>query len=490
MDYQKVNSVTKRDAYPLPRIDATLDSLAGAEYFTVLDLASGYWQVEVEEDDKEKTAFSTPQGHFHFNVMPFGLTNAPATFQRLMECILAGLNPSHCLIYLDDIIVHSTTFSEHLERLASVLRQLRNAGLQLKPSKCKFAQKEVHYLGHIASAAGAQPDPSKTEAVSSYPVPRNVQEVRQFLGLANYYRQFIKHFSEITEPLHQLTRKTTKGFHWNPSCQSAFDELKRRLVSPPILAYPDFSLPFVLHTDASATVVGAVLCQIQNGMERVISYWSRQLNKAERNYSTIEREALAAVAAVKEFYPYLYGFPFQLVTDHNPLTALKGLKDVGGQLTRWMLYLQQFDYTIEYKSGRTHGDADSLSRRPDGNGGGGTGDGGDEVGNGRNGRDSDGEGKKDADCEALGGVSTGAGDGAGGKGVGWEGSGGEGAGGGDKFNSVLTFYRPPQPPDGYKGLNLSEAQLNDPQLKCLHEALTTEKKHAFHSSWIEEVFHC
>ena len=155
-----------------------------------------------------------------------------------MECILAGLTPSQCLIYLDDIIVHSTTFSEHLERVTSVLWQLRNAGLQLK---CKFAQKEVHYLGHIVSAAGVKPDPSKTEAVASYPVPRDVQQVQQFLGLANYYHRFIKDFFQIAEPLHQLTRNTVKGFHWNPSCQNAFDELKRRLVSPPILAYPAFS---------------------------------------------------------------------------------------------------------------------------------------------------------------------------------------------------------------------------------------------------------
>ena len=179
------------------------------------------------------------------------------------------------------------------------------------------------------SAAGVKPDPSKTKAVSDYPTPKNVHELRQFLGLANYYRRFVQNFSKIAEPLHQLTRKTARGLQWNSNCQEAFDKLKLKLVSPPILSYPDFSLPFLLfflHTDASSSTIGAVLSQIQAGKEHVISYWSRQLHKAERNYSTIDREALAAVTAIKEFYPYLYAFHFKLLTDHNLLTALRGLK--------------------------------------------------------------------------------------------------------------------------------------------------------------------
>ncbi len=347
VDYRKVNSATRHDAYPLPRIDATLDSLAGSVYFTTLDLASGYWQVEMEEESKEKTAFSTPDGHYEFNVMPFGLTNAPATFQRLMECVLAGPTFSQCLIYLDDIIAFGSSFPQHLERLATVLQRLRGAGLKLKASKCKFMRKEVLYLGHIVSTAGVQPNPAKTEAASAYPVQKNVHDLRQFLGLANYYRRFVRGFSRIAEPLYQLTRKTAKGFQWTSQCQTAFEELKTILVNPPNLAYPDFSKPFILHTDASAFAIGGVLSQEHNGKECVISYWSRQLNKAERKYSTTEREALAAVAAIKEFYPYLYGFPFTLVTDHNPLTCLKGLKDFGGRLTRWLMFLQQFNFSVE-----------------------------------------------------------------------------------------------------------------------------------------------
>ena len=363
VDYRKLNSVTHQDTYPLPRIDATLDSLSGAAYFTTLDLASGYWQVEVEEQDKEKTAFSTPQGHFEFNMMPFGLTNAPAAFQRLMDCVLAGLRGEQCLIYLDDIVVFSKTFQEHIVRLTNVFQALRQAGPTLKLSKCNFAQREVKYLGHIVSAAGVRPDPTKIEAVSTYPVPNNVKELRQFLGLANYYRRFVADYSNVAALLHRLLTKEN-GFHWDSNCQNAFEELKNRLVSPPILAFPDFKEKFVLYTDASDSAIGAVLSQIQEGKERVIAYWSRQLQKAERNYSTTEKEALAAVAAIKEFYPYLYGFHFTLVTDHSPLTSLRGLKDIGGRLTRWMIYLQQFTFQFEYRPGRSHGNADAVSRRP------------------------------------------------------------------------------------------------------------------------------
>ena len=364
IDYRKLNSVTHRDAYPLPRIDATLDSLSGCCYFTTLDLAAGYWQVGLEEDDKEKTAFSTLQGHFEFNVMPFGLTNAPATFQRLMECTLSGLTHEQCLIYLDDIIVFSSSFPTHLEHLRNVFTALRRANLQLKISKCSFGQKEVQYLGHIVSATGIKLDPRKIEAVSCYPLPVSIRELKQFLGLTSYYRKFIPHYAHIAEPLYKMLRGPKKLFTWTTLCQQAFDHLKSKLVQPPVLAYPDFSIPFILYTDASETAAGAVLSQNIDGHERVVSYWSRQLTKPERNYSTIEREALAVVGASKEFYPYLYGFSFRLVTDHNPLTSLRDIKDVGGRLTRWILYLQQFNFTWEHRAGKHHSNADAMSRLP------------------------------------------------------------------------------------------------------------------------------
>ena len=365
VDYRKLNAITHKDAYPLPRIDETLESLSGSQFFTTLDLASGYWQVEVEEGDKEKTAFSTREGHFEFNVMPFGLTNAPATFERLMECVLAGLTYEQCLVYLDDIVIFSTTFPQHLERLTTVFQHLRKAGLTLKPEKCHFARKEIRYLGHIVSSKGVQADPDKLKAITSYPAPHDIKELRQFLGLSNYYRRFIEHYSDITEPLHKLTRKSGAGYQWSDECDNAFRVLKQRLTTPPILAYPNFAYPFILATDASGTALGGFLSQTINGSEQVIAYWSRQMNKAERRYSTIEREALAVVAAVKEFYPYLYGRSFTLLTDHNPLTSLQGLKDTGGRLTRWLLYLQQFDMKVLYRPGRCNGNADTMSRRPD-----------------------------------------------------------------------------------------------------------------------------
>ena len=363
VDYRKLNSLTHRDAYPLPRIDETLDTLGGSKFFTTLDLASGYWQLEIEEADKEKTAFSTRQGHFKFNVMPFGLTNAPATFQRLMECLLAGLSPEQCMIYLDDIIVFSSSVEQHLQRLDRILSRIRAAGLKLQAKKCCFVQEQVRYLGHVISAEGIRPDESKVQAVATYPVPKDVKQLRQFLGLANYYRRFVRGYSELAAPLHILLRKEKK-FLWSPEAQKAFDKLKYCLITPPVLSFPDFTQEFIVHTDASDTAIGGVLSQVQDGHERVISYWSRQLQKSERRYSTIEREALAVVSAVKEFYPYLYGFTFTLVTDHNPLTALKGLKDVGGRLSRWLLFLQQFQYRIVYRPGKHHTNADALSRIP------------------------------------------------------------------------------------------------------------------------------
>jgi hypothetical protein len=334
-----------------------------AKYFSTIDLASGYWQIGIEEADKEKTAFSTPKGHFEFNVMPFGLTNAPATFQKFMEYALTGLTMEQCLIYLDDVIVFSSTFESHLIRLRNVFQKIRKAGLKLQPHKCHFAQLQVSYLGHTISASGVLPDDSKINTISSYSSPTNEKQLKQFLGLMNYYLRFVKGYAQLVKPLTQLLRKNEK-FDWNSESQTVFEKLKQALSSPPILAFPDFTRPFTVYTDASDIAVGAVLSQILHGQERVIAYYSRQLRKAELRYSTIEKEALAIVAATKEFYPYLYGFSFTVVTDHNPLASLKHFKDVGGRITRWLLFLQQFDYSITYRPGKSNANADALSRIP------------------------------------------------------------------------------------------------------------------------------
>ena len=283
VDYRELNSVTRKDAYPLPRIDDTLDTLAGAKWFSTLDLLSGYWQVEMDEADKPKTAFCTPEGLFEFNVMPFGLCNAPATFQRLMDSVLAGLQWSSCLVYLDDIIVIRKTFEDHLRNLAEVFDRLRSANLKLKPTKCAFACKEVAFLGHIVSGQGVATNPALTEKVSNWPEPQSVREVQQFLGLASYYRRFVQDFAQIAKPLHRLTEKSC-SFRWSAECASAFQELRQRLVSAPILAFPDFNQPFTLDTDASDVEMGAVLSQVQDGQEQVIAYASQVLSKQERRY--------------------------------------------------------------------------------------------------------------------------------------------------------------------------------------------------------------
>ena len=224
-----------------------------------------------------------------------------------MECVLAGLTGEQCLIYIDDIIVFSSTFKEHLDRLERVFLKLQGAGLKLRLEKCHFVQKVVKYLGHVVSDKGICPDPAKTDVVANYPIPKNAREVKQFMGLCNYYRRFVKGYSEIAAPLFKLlSKENDKCFTWTSSCQAAFEDLKSRLVAPPILAYPNFQLQFLLYTDASDSAIGAVLSQMQEGQERVIAYWSRKLQKTERNYSTTEQEALAVVSAIKEFYPYVY----------------------------------------------------------------------------------------------------------------------------------------------------------------------------------------
>ena len=300
INYCKLSDVTHHDAYPLARIHVTLDSLASSVLFTTLDLASGYWQVEVNPEQKEKPAFSTSRGYFEFNVMPVGLTNAPETFQRLMECTLAGLSGLHCLIYLDDIMF-SANFVDHLTCLSAVLDRLKTAGLKLKPAKCSFAQSHVCYLGNYISSNGIEPDKAKLSAVTTYPTPCNHKEIKQFIGLSSYHRRFISCYAEIAQPLHWLFCKNSKVFNWTTECDKSFNILKTKLTLPPILAFPRFTIPFIVATDASNYGIGGILSQVQDGQERVIAYWSQQLQKAERNYSTIECEALAVVGAVKEF---------------------------------------------------------------------------------------------------------------------------------------------------------------------------------------------
>ena len=301
VDFRQLNAATIKDAHPLPRIDDLLDALHGAKWFSTLGLESGYWQVPITEQDKAKTAFRTSSGQlFEFNQLPFGLCNAPATFSRLMDRVLAGLHWETCLFCLDDIIVFSSTWEEHLTRLCQVFERLRHANLKLGADKCTFAAKEVNYLGHRVTEEGLLPDSSLLAAIREIPPPKTPTEVRSFLGLAGYYRRYVKGFAAIAAPLHALTRKDAV-FHWSEDCQAAFDRLKTLLTTSPITAFPDFSQAFCLYTDASTAGLGAILAQVQDGKERIICCSSRALNQAEKSYPATKLECLAIVWAVAKF---------------------------------------------------------------------------------------------------------------------------------------------------------------------------------------------
>ena len=298
VDYRKLNSVTRKDSYPLPRIDDTLESLAGAKWFSTLDLKSGYWQVELDAQDKEKSAFTTGSGLWQFQVMPFGLCNAPATFERLMEQVLVALPLTVCLVYLDDILVPGRTFDEELANLRQVFQRLDEAKLKLSPKKCTLLKQKVTYLGHVVTESGVAMDTDKVAAVQEWPVPRTATEVWSFLGLCSYYRRFVENFAEIARPLHQYS-DPRQPFVWTPDAEQAFKQLKKALVKAPILGYPLAKGQLILDTDASNHGIGAVLSQVQEGQECVIAYYSRVLTQPEQNYCVTRRELLAIVSAVK-----------------------------------------------------------------------------------------------------------------------------------------------------------------------------------------------
>lgn len=377
VDYRQLNAKTRKDAYPLPRIEESLDALTGAKWFSTLDLASGYNQVPVAEADRPKTAFCTPFGLFEFLRMPFGLCNGPSTFQRLMERIFGDQSFQSLLLYLDDVIIFSTTVEQHLQRLELVLSRLRQQNLKVKLSKCCFFRSEVRYLGHVVSAAGVSTDPDKIAAVANWKRPQTLQELRLFLGFASYYRRFVKGFSCIAKPLNSLVaeiirdQKTKRpkvelGNNWVEACENAFQSLKVALTSAPVLAYADFRKPFVLEIDASFQGLGAVLSQELKGKCRPVAFASRGLRPSERNmrnYSSMKLEFVALKWAVAEkFREYLLGNKCTVYTDNNPLSHLQTAK-LGALEQRWVNQLAEFDLDIKYKPGRNNGNADALSRQ-------------------------------------------------------------------------------------------------------------------------------
>ncbi|XP_040262454.1 uncharacterized protein LOC120978250, partial [Bufo bufo] len=341
VDYRRLNDKTVTDAYPMPRMDELLDRISAGKYLTTIDLCKGYWQIPLAEDAIPKSAFITPFGLYQFRVMPFGMKNAPATFQRMVDQLLRGLQSFACA-YLDDIAIHSDTWEAHLEHVGVVLDRIRGAGLTLKPDKCHLGMAEVQYLGHRVGCGKQRPEPAKIEAVANWPTPHTKTQVMAFLGTAGYYRRFVPDYSALAKPLTDLTKKKLpRQVLWSPECEVAFQALKTALVNAPVLVTPDPNKRFIVHTDASMFGLGAVLSQIgEDGGEHPVAYLSRKLLPREVSYATIEKECLALVWALKKLTPYLYGRAFTLITDHNPLVWLNRVSGDNARLLRWSLALQ------------------------------------------------------------------------------------------------------------------------------------------------------
>ena len=361
VDYRALNSVTIKDAFPIPKIAQTFDALRGAKFFSSMDLASGYWQVPIAEEDRHKTAFVTPDGGlYEYLKMPFGLPNAPGTFQRLMNELFRRHLWKWELIFLDDVLVYRENEEDHLQRLEMVFQTLRQANLKLKPKKCRLFQKQVVFLSHVISADGVSPDPEKVSTVSDWPVRKTVKQVRSFVGFCNYHRRFIKDFAKIAQPLHELTKKQAR-FNWTVECQLAFDRLRFELTTAPMLQFPKYDSPFIVDTDASNESLGAVLSNIVDVVEQPIVYASRTLSRTEANYSTTEREALAVVQSLKWFRPYVWGLKFIVRTDHASLHWLFR-QNSDGQTFRMLQHLQEYDFQVVHRAGNRHANAGGLSR--------------------------------------------------------------------------------------------------------------------------------
>ena len=377
IDYRALNLKTIKDSFPLPKIEEAIENLQGASYFCCLDLTQGYLQVQIHESDAHKTAFRALGNLFEFARLPFGLCNSPATFQRLMgKCLGDLFYQGGVIIYLDDIMVFATSIEQMLQRLEQVFQRLEINGLKLKPQKCRFFATEVNFLGHKVSADGISTDQEKIRAVRDYPVPKSWKEVQSFIGLCSYYRRFVKNFARIANPLtdmlagHQKNeskKQREASWKWTEKEQRAFEQLKDSLINAPLLAYPDFTKSFKLEVDASLEGLGAILYQKQDGRFKVIAYASRKLKESEKsmkNYSSMKLELLAMYWSItKKFKDYLYGRSFTVLTDNNPLShVMEGKKTVAEM--SWLSELAEYNFTIQYRSGKSNRSADALSRHP------------------------------------------------------------------------------------------------------------------------------
>ena len=361
IDYRKLNNATVKDAYPLPRIDDILDMIGDSKYYTVLDLKDGYHQIPIDPVDKQKTAFYGVNGIYQYKMMPFGLCNAPATFQRFMNRTLQDFVGNTCLVYLDDIIIFSKTLDSHERNVKEILETLSNANLKINLEKSIFSKTKVKFLGHLISGNTIQPDPEKTEVIKNWPKPSNVKELQRFLGLANYYRRFVKGFSSLAIPMYDLLKKGSI-WRWDKKCEDHFSELKLALFESVRLNMPNFNQSFVLDTDASNESIGGILSQIVDGIEKPVAFASRSLINRERNYCTTRKEMLALVNFIKYFKTYLLGKKFTVRTDHNSLKWLLSFKNPEGQVARWLEQLAEYDFEVIHRPGKDHVNADAVSR--------------------------------------------------------------------------------------------------------------------------------
>ena len=363
IDFRKINERLKSDPYPKPRIDTLMHNLGEANFLTTLDMKKGYWQIEVDADTRPFTAFICDEGKFEFTRMPFGIKPASSIFQRLVNKLLGQARNRFADAYLDDIIIYSKTWEEHMSHIRFVLEQLRIAKFTLNKNKCQFGKTTLRYLGFIISPRGIEKDAEKISPILNYPSPRNIKEVRRFLGMCGWYRHFIEKFAEIAEPLNELLRNV-KHFIWTERQEEACNKLKHEIANTVTLSYPDFSKPFIVRTDASDIGVAAVISQKVNGLERPIAFTSRALSATERNYFTSEKECVGILHALKKFTPYLDGQEFELQTDNQALIWLNKMRYVNSKFVRWALRIQDFQPTITHCPGRLNVVADALSRAP------------------------------------------------------------------------------------------------------------------------------
>ncbi|KAJ8651318.1 hypothetical protein O0I10_013191 [Lichtheimia ornata] len=367
IDYPQLNSKTMKDAYPLPHLDDLLGSMAGAQIFSTLDAASGYWQIPLAQEAIELSGFVTKYGTYEFTVMPFGLTSAPACFQRTMTSILGPFIGKFVFVFIDDIIIFSSSLQEHIKHLEQILQVCNQAGLRLKRAKCEFARTYVEYLGHIVSREGLLPSPNNVVKIRKMLPPRNIDQVRSFVGMVNYYRRHIPDCAAIMHPISKLLKnKNKKPFFWGPDQETAFVHIKIILTGPPILSYPDRMQVPILTTDASGEAVGAILSQSPDGSdedETVVAYESRVLRGPELAYAAVHQEALAIVWAVHKFRHFLAGRHFILRTDNSALTYILSNTKPSPKLQRWAAALLEYNFTIQHHPGKRN-PADALSRLP------------------------------------------------------------------------------------------------------------------------------